>query len=379
MTSSVSDSMLRELATFRARNGCAVSVYVDLDPSTAPTIPDREKRFSALLDAAQKEGERITARRGRECRIAVRTDLARIRDWWADELVRDGSRGIAIFAASEDDVFRVLSLPRSGGDAVHVGSSFRVSPIAGQFFDDGSLVATVSRERGTVYQLQAGRLVELVDETEEQPRRHDRGGWSQARLQRHVDHLAQQHLKALGAQLDRMVREQGDGLGIVLVAPPEARADLERELSAAVRRAVIGSTAAEAHAGPSELLALALPLFDGARARREDDVLERWEQAHSRRERSAGGWKKVLDAASDGRVDVLLLQEGANRRVWECPACGRAWADGGRCPVDDHRLHEAADGADLAVHQTLAHGGSIVRVAAGALSDGTEIAAVLRY
>jgi peptide chain release factor subunit 1 len=377
MTSTVPDSILRELATFRAGNGCAVSIYVDLDPSSTPTLPDRQKRFSALVDAAQKEGEQVSSGRGHDCRMALRRDLARIRAWWSDELDRDGARGIAIFASSEDDFFRALQLADSAGDAVHVGTALLVSPVAGQLSHDGSLVAFVSRERGTVFRLEAGRLVELVDETEEQPRRHDQGGWSQANYQRHLDHLVQQHLKSVGAQVDRVVRRMGAGSGIVIVAPAEARADFERELSSDVQRVLIGATSAEAHAGPIELLALARPFFDGVRAREEQDALERWEQAYRRRERAAAGWKHVLEAASDGRVDVLLLEEGANQRAWECPACGRAWADGGRCPIDDTRLEESPDGADLAIHRTLAHGGTTIRV--GSLAEGVQIGASLRY
>jgi peptide chain release factor subunit 1 len=379
MTTTVSESALRELASYRARNGCAVSIYVDLDPSSTPTIPGREKRFHALLDAAQKEAEHVAAGRGRDCRLALRDDLARIRAWWGSELGRGGARGVAIFASSEDDFFRTLQLASSAGDAVHVGSGLLVSPVAGQFSADGTLVAFVSRERGTLYRVQAGRLVELLDESEEQPRRHNQGGWSQARYQRHIDNLVQQHLKAVGAQLDRVVRQPGPGLGVVVVAPEEARAELERELSYEARRAIIGSTSAEAHAGPTELLSSVQPFIDEARARAEQDALERWEQAYRRRERSAAGWKQVLDAASDGRVEVLLLQEGVNRQVWECPACARASADGGKCPVDGTRLEEAKDGADLAVHQTLAHGGGPIRLGAGALPDGLEIAALLRY
>ena len=40
MATVVTEGLLRELAGFRARNGCAASIYIDFDPSTVPTIPD---------------------------------------------------------------------------------------------------------------------------------------------------------------------------------------------------------------------------------------------------------------------------------------------------------------------------------------------------
>ncbi|MBV8079823.1 MAG: hypothetical protein JO186_05535, partial [Actinobacteria bacterium] len=48
---------LRELANFRSESGCAVSLYVDLDPSTAPTPADAETRFNSLLNAAERATE----------------------------------------------------------------------------------------------------------------------------------------------------------------------------------------------------------------------------------------------------------------------------------------------------------------------------------
>ena len=145
-----------------------------------------------------------------------------------------------------------------------------------------------------------------------------------------------------------------------------------------VRNAIVGSTSAEAHAGPNELLEVARPFFVEARARQEHNAVERWREAHGRGERSAAGWRHVLEAASDGRVDVLLLTERTTKAVWECPECGRAWADGGSCPLDGTKLEETPDGADVAIRQTLAHSGTFVRLGAGALPDGGP-AALLRY
>src|SRR2546423_2024042 len=111
MTTTVTDSVLRELATFRSPSGCALSIYLDLDPSSTPTIPAAEKRFNALLTTAEKKV------RGNGCR-ALRDDLGRIKAWWRDEFVREGARGIAVFSSSADGLFRALLLPESAGDAV---------------------------------------------------------------------------------------------------------------------------------------------------------------------------------------------------------------------------------------------------------------------
>jgi len=336
-----------------------------------------ETRFNAAVSALEKQADLRSA--ARDCRVALRADLERIRTWWGSEFDRDGTKGVALFASSADDWFRALQLPERVPDLVQIGSEFGVTPLLGQLGRDGALVAVLSRERGSVYRVSAGRLVEIVDETEETPGQHSQGGWSQARYQRHIEHLVQQHLKNVGQEIDRRARGAG-ALQLVIVAPEELRGEIESTLSSEAREALVGWAAAEAHAGPGELLEIVKPLLDEARARLEHEELERWQEEHGRGGRAAAGWKQALEAASDGRVDVLLLDESsAGHQAWVCPRCGRASADGGRCPLDDTKLDEAPDAADLAVHRTVAHGGTVVRLGAGALGDAKGVAATLRY
>lgn len=376
MATAVTTDTLRTLAAFRAENGCALSIYIDLDPSSTPTIPDVETKVNSVLAEAEKTADGGAASR-RDCRLALRDDLQRIRSWWDDEFDRDGARGVAIFTSSADRLFRALPLSQPHGDSIHVGPSLHIAPLASSLDRDGALVAFVSRERGSVYRFENGRLEEIADESESQPGQHTQGGWSQARYQRHIDHLVQQHLKNVGGEIDKQARK--GGLQIVVVGPEEMRGDFEAALSNEAREAVVGWTTAEAHAGPNELIEVVRPLLDEARARADQEALARFEELQGRGERSATGWKQVLEAASDARVDLLLVEEGAEARAWECPQCGRASADGGSCPLDGTKLEERDDAGDLAMHQTLANGGDIVRVGSGALGDAKGIAAILRF
>ena len=151
MTSTVTETLLRRLAGFRAANGCAVTVYVDLDPSSTPTASDVDTKFNAVLSGAEKAAEARAD--DRDCRLALRDDLERIRSWWAADFDRDGARGVAVFASSADGFFETLPLARAAGDDAWIGAGFRISPLVSQLGRDGDLVAVVSRVRGTVYRL----------------------------------------------------------------------------------------------------------------------------------------------------------------------------------------------------------------------------------
>ena len=54
MAVTVTWDMLRDLATVRAESGCAIRLYLDLDPSASPTPAAVDSRINAHLDAIEK-------------------------------------------------------------------------------------------------------------------------------------------------------------------------------------------------------------------------------------------------------------------------------------------------------------------------------------
>src|SRR3954447_13444776 len=81
MATVVTEGLLRELASFRARNGCAISIYVDFDPSAAPNTPDEKTKSRATVQEAEKKAEQRAAALGRDCKLALDADFRRIKDW----------------------------------------------------------------------------------------------------------------------------------------------------------------------------------------------------------------------------------------------------------------------------------------------------------
>ena len=374
MPTTVTGDLLRELAGFQARGGCALSLYLDLAASETPTIPATEARFRAALSAVEKAADRRVD--GRDCRLALRADLARIRAWWAYEFERGGVQGLALFASSSDDFFEAVSLAEPVQSAFRIDYRLYLAPLVDRRRGEGALVAVVSREQGRIYRMREGRLVEIVDETEQQPGQHEQGGWSQARYRRHIENLVANPLRTVGDVLDRRLRGGGE---LVLVLPEELRSAFVEKLSLNARAAIVGYATAESHAGPNALVAAVRPVLDEVDARRHRAALERLEEELGRGGRATAGWNDTLAAAYDGMVDTLLLSEAGARPVWQCVECLRAFAEDGTCPIDGIALTERADGDDIAIHTTLTGGGDVLRLGAGALDRHDSIAALLRY
>src|SRR3954465_2340658 len=307
--------VLRDLATLRSGSGCAISLYLDLNPSVSPTPAAVDSRINAHLDAIEKSVG--SGELGHDQKEGLRADLERLRTFFDSEFSREGAHGFAVFSAGLDGVWQAWPLSESVPDVVKVGKTFYLAPLVplvprGQ----GVLVAYVGRERGDVYRLSDGRLEEVHEQFDEQPGRHDQGGWSQARYQRHIEKLVEDHLRGVAEELERQIRRRR-GTAVVIVSSEETRSAFEDTLSNDVRSAVIGWTSAEAHAGASELLepgraagapagesellGTVKPLVDEWHAREEGVAAERWQEEAGRDGRAASGRGTTLEADPHGR------------------------------------------------------------------------------
>jgi peptide chain release factor subunit 1 len=349
---------LREFAAFRAENGCAISLYVNLEPSDTPTPAAAETRINSQLAEAERLAEERKAVLPHRQREALEADLLRIRQWFDDGFERDGARGVAVFAASLDNFWSTLALPSGGIDDVTIAGELYLAPLASLVGRDGALVAVVGRERGEIFRLRGTELVAIADETDEVPGRHDQGGWSQARYERHIENIVGQHLRELADTLDLCVRDLR-AAPVVLVGAEGIRSEFETLVTKEVKDCIAGWAAAEAHADAKQLLDAARPVLEKWWATREAALLDRWRESAAKNGRATAGWEQTLEAASDARVALLLVQSGVDQPVYQCPACGRAQTTGGACPLDGTTMERRENGVEVAVHRTLAHGGTV--------------------
>ena len=325
-TTTVSLDGLRELAGFRAQNGCAISLYVDLDPTISPTTRETAMRVHAMLDSAAKSHGATRPDLAHEVKSGLKADFERLAQYFDEEFDRDGAHGLAVFAAGLDNIWSVLALPWKVADAARVADDFLLSPLVPLIGrGNGAVVAVVGRERGRVLALRGGRFQQIADRTEETQGRHDQGGWSQSRYQRHIGNLDLEHYKTVADELERVFRALGRPR-IIVVAGDETRAEFADVLSSELEEAVIGWTSADAHASDGELGEIVQPFVDEWRAGLENDAVARWREEVGKNALGSAGWADTLEAASDGRVELLLHQAGVRRDAYRCPACGRAAA-----------------------------------------------------
>ena len=97
-------------------------------------------------------------------------------------------------------------------------------------------IVLVDYVRARLFLVELGRIEEVDDVVDEVPSRHDRGGPSQMRIQRHVDDHRRQHLKHVAEDLFRLGARPFENL--LLAGPGEAHREIEADLHEYLRRRV---------------------------------------------------------------------------------------------------------------------------------------------
>jgi peptide chain release factor subunit 1 len=219
---------LRTLAARQFESPVAVSLFLDLHPADTPTPPAAATRVNALLDQAIRQLDdldELVHHDARIARAAVERGAGQLRAVARDERP---VHGLAAYAAA-DGFTLTLRLTDAVPDRAAVATTFRVRPVASvRARSTDALLVHVGRKLGQIYLLHDGAARMLDDLTIEVPRRHDQGGWSQARFQRSIDRETESHLDDVAQRLDDLTRR--DARPIVLLGPHEVQADLTRRL-----------------------------------------------------------------------------------------------------------------------------------------------------
>ena len=318
-TTTVSLDGLRELSGFRAEHGCAISLYLDLDPSVAPTAGDAA---DARALAARRRGEVRTARVARASRTrsrpGLKADFERLEQYF-DERVRPRRRARArrLRRRARQRLERAPACPGPFADTARVADDFLLAPLVPLLGrGDGALVAVVGRERGRVLALRARPAG-----GDRRPHRGDAGPARPGRLVAGALPAPSRQPRPRALQGRSPTSSSSSSAGSA--GPASSSSAARRRARSSPRRspsevaeAIIGWTNAEAHASDAEL-------YDGrvtpgsrsgarrARARRSSAGARR----RAKGARGAAGWEDTLEAASDGRVELLLHQHGRAART----------------------------------------------------------------
>jgi peptide chain release factor subunit 1 len=295
------EAMLDRLATFEPTNVPVLSLYLDARPGERG-----RDRFRAFLRNELPAVANSYPPRSPE-RESLEKDTARVERWVRDEL-RPSANGVGLFACEPAGLFEALQFEVPfEQNGLHVESRPHLYPLArlaDQYRRYAVLLTDTHSAR--VYVFALGRAVDAEEVRNPKQRRHEMGGWSQARYQRHVDNFHLLHAKEAVAALARVARE--DDVDQLIIAGDEAVLPLVRDhLPKELEKRVIDVLRLEARAPEHEVLKSTLAAFRRHDAMTDTQTVQRMLDAYRAGGLAVVGLRETRRALLAGQVDELLL------------------------------------------------------------------------
>lgn len=370
-------AVLRRLADVRSDKNGVLSVYLDLDPTVFPTGSDRQVEIDSIVSQAR---EAFTAGDLKNDERAKREEaVERVAEALNDpDLAKGGTRSVAVFAAPDKDLFKMVSLDAPIAPGVIVDDSPYLRPIADQAGPrTWAILLTDSRHARILYG-GAHRLAEVATFEDNVMKRPNYGGWSQASYQRHHDDAVRDHLEN-GIEVLADFYDVVKFEGLAVAAPENVYEQVVSRLPARLSELLVGRVKTEIDfPSPGQVLESAREVFEDARRRALDSVLESLEE----RDRAlvSIGVDDVLAALHERRVMTLVVSQGFVTDGVRCPQCSWLGRKGETCPYDGTPTDESPDLADEAIDFALLQAARVVLIPADAERQPPEpLCALLRF
>jgi peptide chain release factor subunit 1 len=347
----VDHSLVRKLAQWDPDGVPITSVYLTVDGRRYPRKSEYEVRLDDLLRRAraQAEAEGLS----KEALRSVLCDVGAIGSFVHDEFGREDTRGLALFSAHAAGLWEDVRLPRPVRDRATVASATDVLPLE-QVLETyrPMCMALVDYEKASVFLFELGRVEEVTDVFDDVPGRHDQGGWSQMRMQRHVDDHRLRHLKHVAEALFQLLKRRPFD-SLVLAGPAEARLDLEHNLHPYLRERVRAGLTLAMTATLDEIAARCLAVEEDLERRAEAVQVEALRAAAESGGKAVTGLPATLAALAEGRVGRLMVSLDLSAPGFSCPSCRRLTDRGSRCPACGSNMEPVPDVVEEAVAQAL--------------------------
>jgi peptide chain release factor subunit 1 len=369
-------SFLRKLAEWDGGTVPVTSVYLAVDGRRHPRKQDYLVQLEDLVRRVRARAEPLD----RPSRRSVECDAGAIGSFVHDEFDRGPTRGLAVFASHGSGLWETITASRPFRNRAVVGSHPDLLPLEALLETYESFCSVlVDTSRARIFLAELGRIEERTELEDEVPGRHDQGGRSQARFQRHIDDHRARHLKRTADVLFRFSKRRSFD-HLILGGPDEVAGAFEPLLHDYLKRKIRARISVPMTASASDVLARSLELEEQLERRRERTLVERLSGEADAGRRAVSGLAGTVGALAEDRVETLVVADGLAEPGVECPTCGWLSRRGRVCRVCGSTTRGVDDVVESAVARAYRLGCRVESVSEeGALAAHGGIGALLRF
>jgi peptide chain release factor subunit 1 len=300
--------LMRRLAELECIDAPILSVYVDTRPEAHGERPGERNELTLVRDRLNSVADGLDAHG--EARDSFEADRRRIEQLLDGEEVND-TDGIAVFACSHIGLWEAIGARTQFDTQVHAGPTAELFQLA-RLLDDAvsAVVAVVDTNTCRLFVTRRGGLAERrgLDEGTAEHTRHDMGGWSQARFQRHIDMQDKRFAGEAAEAIDRLVQREKPA-HVLLAGDERAISVLDPELPERVRSLVEHVARIDMRATTEDVREEIAPMLSALEEADGQDAVTRALAGHRAGDLGVAGVNATMAALEAGQVDELVIDE----------------------------------------------------------------------
>lgn len=354
-----------------------VSVYLGLGPDL-----DQLRSIAARLKALTQPLREAAGEWGEEAARGIRQDAERAVAM-AEGVAADRGRGAALFVCSAVGLEEHVGLPAPVRDRAIVDATPYLGPLEAMLAHFRRYCAVVvDRRSASIYRFHMGGLEAWEQIGRAQlPKRNFGGfaGYAEHVARRRAGEATRRHFSAIADRLTEVFRA-GEYDLLVLGGNQLSVDGLAAELPAELQTVLAGTFVVDpGAASPADIRERCRTVAEEHEGRIDERLVADLLEAAGARQRGLLGLDRVLDAANQHAIDMLLLDAGDLVPGMACPACGWLARSGEPCPACGAGMRRVADLFDAVAEATRSSGGTIRYVLAPTPLAEFEAGAIVRF
>jgi peptide chain release factor subunit 1 len=310
---------IRRLARIPETDYPFISLYLN----TKWEDEKQRKRVKLFVKNGLKEAQKL-AREEEIASTSLQRDSEEI-EQYIDGVVHrahdEGANGIAVFACSGIGTFKIFRSSIPFDNQCTVSSRPSLRQLVRLSEENRTAIAVmVDTDRAKIFELSLGEI-HLQSKIESYvPGRHEQGGWSQMRFQRHIREHMHQHHKGVAEHLVKLFDDERCE-NIVLIGQEHILAKFRTLLPERVTEKIKGDLSAEFEEDPCSLAQKIGEYLRGDYVKKEDGLIDEIIETALARGAAAVGLRDTIEAINKGQVHRLVLDSELKRQGWQCTKC----------------------------------------------------------
>ena len=303
--------LMRCLAEATSTEALILTLYIDVRPEAHGDRPGERNELIVVRDRLNAIADTLDPHT--DARESFEADRARIEELLeGDDL--NATDGVAVFACNRIGLWEAIGSNVAFDTQIAAGPTGELFQLARMLDESVSaVVAVVDTNTCRLFVTRRGGLEERrgLDEPTEEHQRHDVGGWSQARYQRHIDMQDKRFAKEAAVVIERLVQREKPQ-HVILAGDERAISVLDGELSEVVRPLVDYVARLEMRSSIDEVRAEVAPILGALEAAESQDAADRAIAGRRAGDLGVTGIDATMAALEAGQVDQLVIDESAS-------------------------------------------------------------------